>query len=128
MNIFAFDNCTNDLLAHCAAIRFLKGKDYTDGNDRLSNFKQAAQRLQITPNLVWAVYFGKHIDAIFSHVRNGQVESEPIKDRIADAINYLLLYWAICVEAEAPDTADTADTAVPDDRQAWLFPPDTFNA
>ena len=95
MNTSTFNACTQELLEHCRKIRDSKGIDYTDGEDRLSNFKTNAKRWCTNPRLVWAIYFGKHLDAIASHVHRGQVESEPIKDRIADAINYLILYWAL---------------------------------
>lgn len=68
-----------------------KGRDYTDGNDALENFKEAARTLGTDPWLIWAVYFRKHLRAIFSFVKNKKVHSEPIRGRFQDARNYLLL-------------------------------------
>jgi len=67
-----------------------KGRDYTTGDgDRLSNFKQLAELLGISPMQVWATFFMKHITAILSYVREGKVESEGIEGRFDDAANYL---------------------------------------
>lgn len=69
-----------------------KGVDYQTGDgDRLGNFKAVGLRLGLTPLEVWAVYFSKHLDAVFSYIRNGKVESEPITGRLDDCVNYLEL-------------------------------------
>ena len=69
-----------------------KGIDYQTGDgDRLGNFKVVGARLGLSPLEVWAVYFSKHLDAVFSYVRNGKVESEPITGRLDDCVNYLEL-------------------------------------
>jgi hypothetical protein len=71
-----------------------KGADYSNGEDRLSNFKLQAKSLGLTPYQVWGVYANKHWDAVNTFIRNnGQVESEPIESRIHDIIlySYLLL-------------------------------------
>ena len=75
-----------------------KGNDYACNEDRLSNFKQLAEFLGLSPLQVWAVYTFKHILAISQYVREGQVESEPIEERIADARNYLVLGLALIKE------------------------------
>ena len=84
----------------------LKGADYTGGNeDRLNNFKESARALNLTDLEVWAVYFLKHIAAITTYVKDGKVQSENIKGRIDDAINYLYLLEGLI-----------------DDKRAFLFP------
>lgn len=75
----------------CDQILARKGHDYTQGGDRLKNFYSTAADLGVPARAVWAVYFGKHIDAIKTWVKDGAVKSEPIEGRIHDAINYLLL-------------------------------------
>lgn len=80
-----------------------KGHDYTDGKDRLSNFKDQADRLGLTPYQIWAVYANKHWDAINAFVRNnGQLESEPIESRIHDIILYSFLLLGLVADANAP--------------------------
>ncbi len=69
-----------------------KGADYASEYDRLSNFKDQAAKLGLTPYQVWAVYANKHWDAINAFVRNnGQLESEPIESRVHDIIVYSFL-------------------------------------
>jgi len=69
-----------------------KGADYTQqSEDVLHNFKEVAEWTGLTPLQVWSVYFAKHILAIMSYVKHGDVKSESIEGRFRDAGNYLLL-------------------------------------
>lgn len=78
-----------------------KGVDYQTGDgDRLGNFKATALRLGLDPLQVWAVYFSKHLDALFSFVREQKLESEPITGRIDDCVNYLELLEGLLVDLE----------------------------
>lgn len=83
-----------------------KGRDYTDGNDALENFKEAAKALGSDPWLIWAVYFRKHIRSIFSFIRNKKVYSEPIRGRFQDARNYLLLGLMLLEEEKSASSLD----------------------
>jgi hypothetical protein len=82
------------LFESCIKILGVKGKDYTIGtNDRLHNFKTVAEFTGQTPEQVLGTYFYKHVSAIFSFIKSGgQNESEPIEGRIADCVNYMLLF------------------------------------
>jgi len=68
-----------------------KGHDYAGDEDALSNLKEAAERLGITPEQVWAVYADKHWSAVMTFCREGQVASEPIEGRIRDIMVYGML-------------------------------------
>lgn len=69
-----------------------KGDDYTRHEaDRLSNFKRGAAQIGVSPLVVWAIYFNKHIDAIMAFIKTGKAESEAIEGRFDDAVNYLYL-------------------------------------
>jgi hypothetical protein len=85
------DPDVDEMLKLCADIRNKKGRDYTLGSrDPLHNFDAAAAFLSLTPEQVLSVYLYKHMAAVFSYVK-GKTESEPIAQRIADVINYMLL-------------------------------------
>ena len=88
--------------AKCAKLLFAKGKDYAGDKDALANFKQVASMLGLTPFQVWGVYFLKHVmsvtNSIIANPQNPQVESEPLEERITDAINYLVLFEALLKE------------------------------
>lgn len=70
-----------------------KCEDYANDDDRLVNFKRISGRLKgkVSPELVLLVYLTKHMDAIYSYVAEGCQDnrSEPIRERIYDAQNYL---------------------------------------
>lgn len=82
-----------------------KGDDYTNQNaDRLFNFKFIAQLLNISPRVVWGVYFLKHVLAVMNHVKNNH-ESEPIEGRLDDVANYCDLYEALLYDEKGVQTA-----------------------
>ncbi len=81
------------VMQECDRLLTQKGNDYTQGaasysivagepRARLKNFYRNAEKLGIPARTVLAVYLGKHLDAIETFLRNGQVESEPIEGRI----------------------------------------------
>lgn len=81
-----------------------KWKDYRWwSEDVLANFINMSQRLDISPEQALAIYMGKHFDAIYSYCKNHTIaHSEPIEERIADAINYLELLLAMVEERNNP--------------------------
>lgn len=95
-----FENVLEIQIERCRSVLSAKGADYTDGKDRLFNFKQLAELLGIDPKVVWATYWLKHVLAIANFCSCGKVESEPIAGRIDDAINYLFLLKGLIEEAQ----------------------------
>jgi hypothetical protein len=89
-----------ELLELADNIALAKGRDYTKGtNDRTANFKEAAISAGISPMQAWLVFYQKHHAAICNYAKSGgQSESEPILQRLADALNYLRLGWLIVRE------------------------------
>jgi hypothetical protein len=100
MNTKDFETFREELLKECAGLIVTKGADYSGLNDRLRNFKEDGKELGLTPLMFWAVYLRKHLAAIWTYVRQGQVASEPIRSRFVDAINYLILGAALVDEEE----------------------------
>ena len=100
----------DDLFNRCREVLKTKGADYSGSkphsprSSQLSNFYLASSLgMKLSPFHVWWIYFFKHLSAIITFIREGQVESEPIKERIVDAINYLaLLHKMILHESEKP--------------------------
>lgn len=80
-----------------------KGTEYTvSDTDKFKNFKSIAERLHVTPEIVAMIYLLKHMDSIRNYVLTGTESStEPIKGRIQDARNYLLLLGGILHEKQA---------------------------
>lgn len=79
-----------------------KGREYANNdNDRLANFKRAAQRKGIAPLVALGVFLDKHMDSIDSYIRCERTFSnESIESRIVDAITYLTLLWGLIVEEQ----------------------------
>lgn len=82
-----------------------KGGEYkASDDDQLANFRRRAGRYKdVPPELVWAIYAGKHWDAIETYIDDLNVgrtrqRSEPIEGRIDDLIVYLILLKAMCAE------------------------------
>ncbi len=89
-----------------ARIMDWKAGEYSDRVDRLMNFRQVAALLGQRPVEVALSYLLKHIQSVVLAVRSGDYAwaweteaGEGLKQRIADARNYLLLL-AACLEEE----------------------------
>ena len=101
-----FEQLVKEFHEHEGKILSHKGNEYSDKEDRLLNFREVAEFLGRTPAEVALAYLMKHIQSISHAVRTEynwcwQTEQghEGLKQRIADARNYLLLL-AACLEAE----------------------------
>ena len=77
-----------------------KGHDYAGDDDALANFKRQAAALGLKPEQVWAVFAGKHWEAVMTYCREGEVQSEPIKGRIHDIILYSYLLMGLVDEKD----------------------------
>jgi hypothetical protein len=94
----------DELVNEAIGVLKAKGKDYSSDTDALANFKRNADKLGLTKYQVWSLYFTKHVDAIINSIKrdpvNPQVESEPIKSRVVDIINYGICLVALLEENE----------------------------
>lgn len=97
MQLATFKRIVSDTFETIARLSETKGKEYARSNDQLANFKRLSG-IGLTTYQVWAVLYGKHQDAIFHFVQTHSTLSEPIENRIDDAILYLLLLKALVVE------------------------------
>lgn len=110
MNNQEFENLIEDILSKEAALRDIKGKEYGDGYDRLLNFKEIANFTGLKEVDVCFLYLMKHIQSIGLAIKDREYKNkwywndtnnnEGLRQRIADARNYLLLL-AACIEDEA---------------------------
>ena len=94
-----FVSIFSEICESCIKILEDKGQDYSDAdNDRLSNFKEVGNLLGVSAKEVWAVYFLKHIFAILTWASGKELQSESLRGRVEDAINYLVLGYALWIE------------------------------
>lgn len=99
MKLEAFDKLiSEEILPECMKIMKTKGRSYSGLEDKLGNFKRGAELSGTSPERVWFIYFTKHFDALSSFIRGEYSDSEPIKGRIIDLINYLMLFCGILQE------------------------------
>lgn len=80
-----------------------KGGEYAGDHDRLANFRRNAQNLGVPIEIIWAVYAGKHWDAINQYCQDALTKKsrprmEPIEGRFHDLIVYCILGLAILEE------------------------------
>lgn len=79
-----------------------KGVEYArSDDDQLANFKRHGVELGLPPLKVLAIFLNKHLDAVKSYIKTGEVLSEPIESRIDDAILYLILLKAMIEDTNA---------------------------
>jgi hypothetical protein len=130
-----FNKLRDGTYVQLVQLRDVKGGEYALDDDVLANFKRNAAALGLEPETVWAVYAGKHWDAIQTFVRDTQtgkerVRSEPIIGRVYDLMVYLQLMVAM-LEARASsfrgtDAARTNDacegTSIPVGTRAEFAP------
>lgn len=84
----------------------VKSGEYTSNKDRLGNFKDAARMLRCNPSQALIGMLAKHLVSIFDLV-NSSVAVKPglpiWSEKIGDAINYLVLLYALQVEIAGDD-------------------------
>jgi len=89
-----------DLLSEAQEVRTSKGRDYTKGlEDVFTNFKGSSASFGMRPEQILGIFMDKHVSAVYAYIKSGgQSESEPIKMRIIDCINYLCLLHGMILE------------------------------
>jgi len=97
-----FNQIVEEQLKRCTDILIVKAREYAT-DDRLHNFKVAAELENCTPRQALAGMMAKHTVSIYDMCNSG--EKYPIElwnEKITDHINYLLLLRAI-IEDEIED-------------------------
>jgi hypothetical protein len=119
MNSDAFNEVKKEFDAKESELLGIKKTEYASDTDRLINFKEASRMVGLTPEHYCLVLITKHYHAISRAVSSGKYGwcwnndlGEGLKQRIADARNYLLLLAAI-LEEEQHDGQDAKTLVVP---------------
>lgn len=99
-----FKELVQEFQGHEEKLLDWKAKEYSTCQDRLQNFKMISRFTDTPPEMVALLYLLKHIQSITLAVERGicsweweTEEGEGLKQRIADARNYLLLL-AACLD------------------------------
>ena len=77
-----------------------RAAEYASYEDHLSNFKQGAALTGCTAQQVAFIYLSKHYSAVAAYVREGgsPLGAEPIRGRLTDLLNYVILLAALIHE------------------------------
>lgn len=116
-------------IAEIRRLSVLKGGEYAGDSDRLANFRRNAAKLELLPEQVWAVYAGKHWDAVQQYCLDlgkgrDRPRAESIAGRLDDLIVYALLMKAMVEEREGAKESKKPYTPGP--RQATAERPPVF--
>jgi hypothetical protein len=94
-----YDALVDVVLTTARDVANAKRPAYTIGSeDVLANFKRIGDRTGLDAAKVLDIYMLKHLDSITAYSDGSISQAEPILERFADAINYLLLKFALLVE------------------------------
>ena len=93
------------ILTACGDALQHKGAEYARSDDSNANFKRVGNWLGLAPETVCLVYLFKHLDALkyyADRLLSGEVPilTEPIKGRVMDAVNYVLILGSLIQERE----------------------------
>ena len=104
MNLSCFEETVSRQIEHCLGVLSDKAHEYVFGEDRLEHFKASATSQNITPKQALWGMANKHIISLSSMCKSdGDYLAEVWQEKITDAINYLLLLWALTQEEDDHD-------------------------
>lgn len=81
-------------------LRETKGREYAHDADTLADFYEVAAEMGVTPLQCWGVYVKKHLRAIDTFVREGEVKSESIVGRVDDVLTYHVLLLGLLLDGD----------------------------
>lgn len=97
-----------DTIAEIKKLGTLKGGEYAGDFDRLANFRRNGENLGLPMETVWAVYAGKHWDAVMQYIQDQRTGTkrermENISGRVDDLLVYLILFKCMLDERNRPE-------------------------
>ena len=124
-----FEQCINVLRERADALLTGRRAAYATDEDVLDNFRALADASGLPMGQVWLVLAEKGRRALHKIMRGEEAPGEPPLDRFADALNYILLGWAIwqapaAVRKQLHDTTTSYYALKPDTVRVHTFPPD----
>ena len=102
-----FESILNERISKCVKVLCSKADEYAT-EDRLHNFKVAAELQNCTPITALAGMMAKHTVSVYDLIKRQEqgyvVPKEMWDEKIGDSINYLLLLTALI--EDVPDTGE----------------------
>lgn len=95
-----FARSMNDQIQRCSDVLQVKGSEYADDSDRLSNFKKAAALQNSTPQRALYGMLAKHLVSVadLCQMEGIDIPEGVWTEKITDSLNYLFLLRAIIDE------------------------------
>lgn len=117
MNNQEFIKLVDEVHSKTGALLKMKGAEYSNDTDRLSNFKESAKLLGLQPEQVAMTFMHKHYCSIMNYIKavaagKTIVSSEPIEGRFHDLINYCYLTLALIEERNNAESAKSREALV----------------
>lgn len=101
MNQREFNEILEARIAKCLKVMAGKADEYASDNDRLSNFKTAAELKHCNPAQALTGMMAKHTVSVYDMVETGDQYTLPEwEEKIGDHLNYLFLLRALILDAE----------------------------
>lgn len=99
-----FDECINKRIEACLGLLGVKSKEYAT-DDRLHNFKKAANLQRCSPETALAGMMCKHTVSVYDLIKDAEngiaIPFDLWDEKINDSINYLLLLSALIEERKS---------------------------
>lgn len=116
-----YNEIIEQTIAEIKKLGTLKGGEYAGDQDRLANFRRNGENLGLPMETIWAVYAGKHWDAVMQYIkdqRSGKERErlEPIESRVDDLLVYMILFKCMLDERN-PEVPNIPEATV--SREHW---------
>ena len=96
-----FQILLKELLTYFVETLSTKNEDYASKSDKLHNFKRTARFLNCSPQKALMGFWAKHATSIVDIVDRGKhPDMDVLREKVGDAINYLILLYALYQEEE----------------------------
>lgn len=96
-----FDLLAQNILNDCYDTLLKKEEEYSEKDDRLSAFKlnfMQSEGIKLNPTEVLWGMMVKHINSIYTLIKNNDLNNPLWYEKIVDNICYLVLLWALIDE------------------------------
>lgn len=98
-----FDLLAQNILNDCYDMLLKKEEEYSEKADRLSAFKlnfMQSEGIKLNPTEVLWGMMVKHINSIYTLIKNNDLNNPLWYEKIVDNICYLVLLWALIDEGK----------------------------
>lgn len=103
-----FEEFAQDMISDAYEVLVGKGKDYAREDNPFHNFETTADFTGQTREQVLGGHMYKHVAALYRYIRDGKVDTEGLRGRAIDLINYAIFLVAMA-ETEKRDLAPGRD-------------------